>query len=77
VVSTLFALIVIDAIFHRIFRRRSIMSEVIIRATDLTIGWDDLVLLRNVSFEVERGEIFMVLGGSGCGKSTLLSSCRP
>lgn len=30
------------------------------------------VIFENVSFEVARGEIFVVLGGSGCGKSTLL-----
>lgn len=29
------------------------------------------VIFENVSFEVARGEIFVVLGGSGCGKSTL------
>jgi len=29
-------------------------------------------VLEDVSFEVQRGEIFVVMGGSGCGKSTLL-----
>ncbi|WP_291442919.1 ATP-binding cassette domain-containing protein [Desulfovibrio sp.] len=28
--------------------------------------------MRNVSFDVRVGDIFMVMGGSGCGKSTLL-----
>jgi phospholipid/cholesterol/gamma-HCH transport system ATP-binding protein len=39
---------------------------------DLTIGWGDVVLQRNLSFEVRRGEIFAILGGSGTGKTTLL-----
>lgn len=43
-----------------------------ITATDLTIGWDDGNLLEQQSFEVQRGEIFAILGKSGCGKSTLL-----
>lgn len=29
-------------------------------------------IFENVSFDVEAGEIFVILGGSGCGKSTLL-----
>ena len=43
-----------------------------ITVSDLTIGAGKSVLLRNARFEVERGEIFAILGGSGCGKSTLL-----
>ena len=30
------------------------------------------VVQRNVSFQVEPGKIFVIMGGSGCGKSTLL-----
>jgi phospholipid/cholesterol/gamma-HCH transport system ATP-binding protein len=29
-------------------------------------------ILKDVSFDVHKGEIFVILGGSGCGKSTLL-----
>ena len=29
-------------------------------------------VLNDVSFEVKKGEIFVIMGGSGCGKSTLL-----
>jgi phospholipid/cholesterol/gamma-HCH transport system ATP-binding protein len=39
---------------------------------DLSIGWGSQVLAEHVSFQVERGTIFAILGGSGCGKSTLL-----
>ena len=36
------------------------------------MGFEGRVLLENIEFEVERGEIFAILGGSGSGKSTLL-----
>jgi phospholipid/cholesterol/gamma-HCH transport system ATP-binding protein len=39
---------------------------------DLTIGWGDVILACGIGFEVQRGEIFAILGGSGAGKSTLL-----
>ncbi|HEY8073904.1 MAG TPA: ATP-binding cassette domain-containing protein [Labilithrix sp.] len=39
---------------------------------NLTIGWDDAVLARGVTFDVEEGEIFAILGSSGSGKSTLM-----
>ena len=38
----------------------------------LTIGWPGSILQKDASFEVDRGDIFVILGGSGCGKSTLL-----
>ena len=50
----------------------SATAEPIIRVEGLTAGYDDFVLLENVSFDVVPGEVFVILGGSGCGKSTLL-----
>jgi phospholipid/cholesterol/gamma-HCH transport system ATP-binding protein len=47
-------------------------DEPIIRVVDLTMGWDDVVLQKNASFDVARGDIFAILGVSGCGKSTLM-----
>ena len=48
------------------------MSETLIDVVDLTMGWGDNVLLEKASFQVARGDVFVILGGSGCGKSTLL-----
>lgn len=48
------------------------MAENVIEVKNLTMGYDDVILAENISFFVEKGDIFMVLGGSGSGKSTLL-----
>ena len=39
---------------------------------DLRVAWGTRVVLDRVSFQIERGITFAILGGSGCGKSTLL-----
>ena len=46
--------------------------EPVIIVEGLTVQYGDNVALDNVSFEVYKGEIFVIAGGSGCGKSTLL-----
>jgi len=38
----------------------------------VSCGYADLVVLRDITFQVSPGEIFFIIGGSGCGKSTLL-----
>lgn len=48
------------------------MSEHLIRVRELTIGWGSTILQDRASFDVARGDIFVILGGSGCGKSTML-----
>jgi len=47
-------------------------ADPIIRVEDFSAGYDDYVLMQNVNFTVNRGEVFVILGGSGSGKSTLL-----
>ena len=47
-------------------------SSAAIEVEHLKAGYDDDVVLKDVSFKVGRGEIFFIIGGSGCGKSTLL-----
>ena len=39
---------------------------------DLTMAYGDFVLMRDLDFTVNRGDVFIIMGGSGCGKSTLM-----
>ena len=48
------------------------MSEKIIELSHVDAGYPGAVILRDVTFDVMRGEIFILLGGSGCGKSTVM-----
>lgn len=43
-----------------------------ITVSNLTMAYGSFVLQRNLNFTVEKGDIFVIMGGSGCGKSTLL-----
>ncbi|MBE6449284.1 MAG: ATP-binding cassette domain-containing protein [Alphaproteobacteria bacterium] len=44
----------------------------LIKATKLTVGYENHILLKDIHFEIKKGEIFTIMGGSGCGKSSLL-----
>ena len=52
----------------------NVTTEPIIRVEDVTIAYGDFVVMRDINFEVQQGEVFIILGGSGCGKSTLLKN---
>jgi len=43
-----------------------------ISVVDLTMAYGDFVVMRNLNFTINHGDIFIIMGGSGCGKSTLL-----
>jgi phospholipid/cholesterol/gamma-HCH transport system ATP-binding protein len=48
-------------------------NEAHITVRDLTMAYGDFVLMRDLTFSIKRGDIFIVMGGSGCGKSTLMN----
>ena len=43
-----------------------------ISVRNLRMGYGSHILLDDASFDVQRGEIMVILGGSGCGKSSLM-----
>lgn len=43
-----------------------------ISVRDLTMAYGDYVVMRDLNFDINRGDVFIIMGGSGCGKSTLL-----
>ncbi len=43
----------------------------IVHVKHLTMAFGSRTIMNDLSFEIDRGEIFFVCGNSGCGKSTL------
>ncbi len=41
---------------------------------EITLAYGDFVVQRDLSFDVNVGDVFIIMGGSGCGKSTLLKT---
>ena len=37
------------------------------------MAYGDFVLMRDLNFTINRGDIFIIMGGSGCGKSTMMT----
>ena len=50
------------------------MTEYILRAQDLTAGYDGKAIVRDISFAVRPGEILTLIGPNGAGKSTILKA---
>jgi phospholipid/cholesterol/gamma-HCH transport system ATP-binding protein len=48
-------------------------KEAHIKVQDLTMAYGDFVLMRDLTFTINRADIFIIMGGSGCGKSTLMT----
>ena len=44
-----------------------------ITVRDLTMAYGDFVVMHDLSFTINRGDVFIIMGGSGCGKSTMMT----
>ena len=51
---------------------KAMAEENIIELERVDAGYPGAVILKDVSFAIRRGEVFILLGGSGCGKSTMM-----
>jgi phospholipid/cholesterol/gamma-HCH transport system ATP-binding protein len=40
---------------------------------DLTMAYGEFVVMHGLNFTVNRGDVFIIMGGSGCGKSTMMT----
>ncbi len=49
------------------------MPQPHITVQDLTMAYGDFVVMRDLSFTINRGDVFIIMGGSGCGKSTMMT----
>ena len=59
-----------ESTFHEVDDRERVTPA--IEFKDVTLSFDDRVILDNLSFTVQKGETKIILGGSGGGKSTTI-----
>jgi phospholipid/cholesterol/gamma-HCH transport system ATP-binding protein len=47
-------------------------EQPVIRVQHLVARYGERTILNDINCDVQRGEVFVIVGGSGCGKTTLL-----
>ena len=48
------------------------MTTTHIEVDQVTMAYGNRIIQRDLAFKINRGDIFILMGGSGCGKSTLM-----
>ncbi|MAS52147.1 MAG: spermidine/putrescine ABC transporter ATP-binding protein [Flavobacteriales bacterium] len=48
----------------------------LLKVKNLTLSYDNVKVLKNVTFNLKKGQVLCVLGESGCGKTSLLKAVR-
>lgn len=48
------------------------LPEPVIQLRDVAVGYGTTAILKGITLDICRGEIFVIIGGSGSGKTTLL-----
>ena len=47
-------------------------TPVMLKVSDITVGYGAITAVKGISFEVREGEIVSLIGSNGAGKSTTL-----
>jgi len=47
-------------------------NSLMYRLTDVSFAYDSVLVLKNISFDLHRGNFYGIVGPNGCGKTTLL-----
>ena len=53
-------------------RRLKMERRKVIELEHVNAGYPNAEILADLTFSVDEGEVFVMLGGSGCGKSTVM-----
>ena len=52
--------------------QKTTKTDSYITVRDLTMAYGSFIVMKDLNFTINRGDIFIIMGGSGCGKSTLM-----
>lgn len=50
------------------------LAKPVVEVRGLDLSYENYPVLHNLSFSINKGDIFIVMGASGCGKSTILKA---